>query len=124
MCYSPPFSFSFSDTLIIWVFRHGDPFTISLMGRMQTVINSPETIKFVFSTAYASFPGGYSAQLYRLLSEGKFGDERHLHFRKIIFSAASRDGLQKLVPFISSLAEKTVKVLGESSCSELGGGVA
>lgn len=79
------------------------------MGRKHTVVSSPEAIKFVLSTAHTSFPGGYSKQFVRLLSEGKFADSRHPVFRKIILSAVSGDGLQSLVPFISSLAKKTVK---------------
>jgi len=82
---------------------------MSFLGRTQTIISWPEAIKFVLSTAHESFPRGYPMQFIQLLNHAEFVDERHPHFRKIILSAASGDGLQKLVPFISSLAEKTVK---------------
>jgi len=98
-----------SRSLIVWVFRYGDPFTISLMGKTYTVINSPETIKFVLSTAHASFPDAHPVQYSRLFSTERFSAKAQSQIRKIILSAASGDGLQKLVPFISSLAEKTVK---------------
>jgi len=101
------------------VFRCGDPFTVSLLGKTYTVISSSETIKFVLTTAHASFPTAYPVQFSRLIGQKKIAGERHPHFRKIILSAASGDGLQKQVPFISSLAEKTVHSWGNQGVVNL-----
>lgn len=94
----------------VWVYRCGDPYNISYMGRKITVVNSPETIKFVLSTAHASFPPAYSKQFTRLLGEGRFAiPSKYPYYRKAVLGAVTGDGLLNLLPFISSLAEKTVQ---------------
>jgi len=79
------------------------------MGKKITVLSSPEAVKFVLLTAHASFQPGYQKQFSQLLGEGKFGDSRHAYFKRAVLSINSGEGLQNLVPFVSSLAEKTIK---------------
>lgn len=93
-----------------WVYRDGDPFYVSLLGQKITVVNSPEAIKFVLSTAHSSFPGGYTKSFKQLLGEGRFAKPGiHPYNRKAVLTALTGDGLLNLLPFINSLAEKTVK---------------
>ncbi|KAG0615749.1 hypothetical protein M758_5G063700 [Ceratodon purpureus] len=90
--------------------RDGDPFYVSLLGQKITVVNSPEAIKFVLSTAHSSFPGGYTKSFKQLLGEGRFAKPGiHPYNRKAVLTALTGDGLLNLLPFINSLAEKTVK---------------
>ena len=97
-------------TLILRLFhRCGDPFYLSLLGKRITVVNSPEAIKFVLSTAHDSFPAGYTKQFVQLLTNGKFSyPVYHAHNRRALLSAVTGDGLQSLLPFINTLAANTV----------------
>jgi (+)-abscisic acid 8'-hydroxylase len=104
------FTNGFISLVVVCVGRYGDPFGFSFMGKKITVVNSPEAIKFVLSTAHTSFPSGYTKQFFQLLGEGKFVmPSHHPYYRKVVLAAVSGDGLLNLLPFINSLAEKTVK---------------
>lgn len=79
------------------------------MGEKHTVVNSPEAIKFVLATGGSAFRPAYAKQFKELGGEGKLMElPEHLRFRKSLLAAVAGDGLTHLLPFISSLAEKTV----------------
>lgn len=93
----------------IWNFQIWRSFHYFANGREVCSCQFAGSLKFVLSSADSAFSPAYSKQFKELGGEGKLMEfPDHLRLRRAILAPVAGDGLLHLLPFISSVAEKTV----------------